>query len=691
MSNTRIDLIAGARPDFVKIAPVYHQLAAESSTWTPRIIHTGQHYDANLSDVFFQDFDLPSPHIHLGTGSGSIAGQTSRVMEAYDRHLQTDRPDITLVVGGVNSTIGCGFAAVQRNIPLVHLEAGLRSFDRSMTEEINRMLTDRMSDLLLTSSLDGGLNLKREGVSADRIQFVGNIMIDTLDQYLVRARQSNIQKELKLEPRTYGLVTLHRPANVDDLDLLSDLMRCMIELSEHLTLVLPTHPRLRKNMDQLDPLLIRQLEDAPGLRCIDPLGYIDFLALQAGARLVLTDSGGVQEETTVLGIPCLTLRDNTERPATVTEGTNRVVGTASDDIRSAFEEALALPMPSATRPRYWDGCTAERVVSALTAFMNTRGESTSTADQAPRVTTFNLPQTLAYRSADVRRELLMVAETGSWQEAPDTAHLAQQCATYAEAQDAVPCADIAGGLAAVRSHFKAGMVAVLGGAAPEDVAAVLNCSAVTWGSVEEPLPANTEMVYVSPMNPGTWESFNVDAVVSAAAEFPEIPFVVDERWFEFTGQSVAEAISMCPNLISLRSMGPAFGLDGLGVGYLLGAHPFVAASVINAAAMGMLPVARRAALVALMDLDYMKEYVETRIHTRTWLATTLRNLGFETWELPGPYLYITGDIPDPILKSSCVTKFDGGWIWVVGTPDVVEDQLAEFKQKDEDVERKHAT
>lgn len=691
MSNTRIDLIAGARPDFIKIAPIYHQLVAAPSTWTPRIIHTGQHYDANLSDVFFQDFDLPLPHTQLGTGSGSIAGQTSRVMEAYDRHLQTDRPDLTLVVGGGNSTIGCGFAAVQRNIPLVHLEAGLRSYDRAMPEEINRMLTDRMSDLLLTSSKDCGLNLKREGVYADRIQFVGNIMIDALDQYLVRARQSNIQKELKLESKTYGLVTLHRPANVDDLDVLSSLMRCMIELSEHLTLVLPTHPRLRKNMEQLDPLLISQLEDAPGLRCIDPLGYIDFLALQTGARLVLTDSGGVQEETTVLGIPCLTLLENTERSATVTDGTNRVVGTDSDDIRTAFEEALALPMPTAARPRYWDGRTAERVANALTAFMKTKDESISVTPQAPRVTTFNLPRTMAYRSADVRRELLMMAETESWQDAPDTAHLAQQCASYAEAQDAVPCADIAGGLAAIRSHFKAGNVAVLGGAAPEDVAAVLNSSAVTWGSVEEALPANTEMVYVSPMNPGTWESFNVDAVVSAAAEYSEIPFAVDERWFEFTGQSVAEAISMCPNLISLRSMGPAFGLDGLGAGYLLGAHPFVAASVINAAEMGMLPVARRAAHVALMDQEYMKEYVETRIHTRKWLATTLRNFGFETRELPGPHLYITGDIPDPVEKSSSLTRFDGGWIWVVGTPDVVEDQLAEFKQMDESVERKHAT
>lgn len=686
MSSTRIDLVSGTRPDFMKIAPVFHQLAADSSTWTPRIIHTGQHYDANLSDVFFQDLNLPQPHAHLGVGSGSIAAQTSRVMDAYDRHLMKDRPDITLVVGDVNSTIGCGFAAVQRNIPLVHLEAGLRSFDRTMPEEINRILTDSISNLLLTPSIDGDLNLKREGIAADRIRFVGNIMIDTLDQYLMRARQSNIQKELKLESKSYGLVTLHRPGNVDDLDVLSALIRCMLDLSSTLTLVLPTHPRLRKNIEQLDPLLIKQLEDAPRLRCIDPVGYIDFLALQAGARLVLTDSGGVQEETTVLGIPCLTLRAGTERPITVTEGTNRIVGTDPDEILAAFEETLTLPMPGAVRPRYWDGRTAERVVNALAVLLNRADVSTSVATTASGVTTFSLPRTLACRSADVRRELLLMAETGSWQEGPDTNRLAKRCASYAEVQDAVPCADIAGGLAAIRTHFKSGKVAVLGGAVPEDVASVLNSSAVAWGSIEEALPADAEMVYVAPMCSGTWESFNVDAVVSAAAEYPEIPFVVDERWFEFTGQSVAEAISMCPNLIALRSMSPGFGLNGLGAGYMLGAHPFIMADIINAAEVGMLPVARRAAFVALVDLGYMKEYVETRVATRTWLATSLRELGYKTRELPGPHLYIAGDIPDPLERSPSVSLIDGGWIWVVGTPDVVEDQLAEIKNRREAVE-----
>jgi hypothetical protein len=281
---------------------------------------------------------------------------------------------------------------------------------------------------------------------------------------------------------------------------------------------------------------------------------------------------------------------------------------------------------------------------------------------------------------------LLVAETGSWQDGPDLPALAKRCASYAETHEAVPCADIAGGISTIRAHFKDGKVAVLGGAAPDDVSAVLNSSAVAWENAGDAMPADVEMVYVSPICPGAWESFCVEQVVSVAAQYPELPFVVDERWFEFTGQTVAEAIPMCPNLIALRSMGPAFGLDGLGAGFMLGAHPFVTASIIHAAEVTILPLACRAAFVALKDQGYMKEYVESRAETRSWLSAILRKLGFETRELPGPHLFISGDIPDPFRRLVCVSATYDGWLWAVGTPDTVEDQLALLEQKNEAVE-----
>jgi UDP-N-acetylglucosamine 2-epimerase (non-hydrolysing) len=368
----------------MKVAPLYHALVKHGHSFEPRIIHTGQHYDAKLSDVFFADLDLPAPHVNLEVGSGPVAQQTGRVMEAYERHLGHSRPDVTLVVGDVNSTIGCGLAAVHARVPLVHLEAGLRSFDRTMPEEINRLLTDRIADLLLVPSEDAVANLRREGIPDEQIRFVGNIMIDALEAHLSRAEASTILADLNLEARGYGLVTLHRPSNVDAPDVLAGLLLTLAELAGRLPLLVSTHPRLRKNLQALDGRIRHRIENSRGLKFVDPLGYVDFLALELNSRVALTDSGGVQEETTVLGIPCLTLRETTERPITVHEGTNRLVGRDPDQIKAAFAEILALPMPVPCRPVHWDGHTAGRVVTELSEFyLKCHAKSNSRA--APKV------------------------------------------------------------------------------------------------------------------------------------------------------------------------------------------------------------------------------------------------------------------------------------------------------------------
>jgi len=326
MQPLGIDLIAAARPNFMKVAPLYHAL--HDQPWCRvRLVHTGQHYDANMSDAFFRDLGLPRPDLHLGVGSGSHAEQTANVMIAYEKACIAGRPDLCIVVGDVNSTVACALVASKLWIPVAHLEAGLRSGDRSMPEEINRLVTDTLADVLWTPSPDGDEHLAAEGVAPEKITRVGNIMIDSYELMKDRIHASGERQRLGLDGAGYGVVTLHRPSNVDARAPLAALVAQLTSIAAKLPLVFPVHPRTRKNLETFG--LWNALADPPGIRIVEPLGYVDFMNLVCGARLVVTDSGGVQEETTYLGIPCLTLRPNTERPITITEGSNRLVTAAN--------------------------------------------------------------------------------------------------------------------------------------------------------------------------------------------------------------------------------------------------------------------------------------------------------------------------------------------------------------------------
>jgi UDP-N-acetylglucosamine 2-epimerase (non-hydrolysing) len=353
--------VVGARPNFVKIAPIYREVDGREGV-TQVLIHTGQHYDDEMSDIFFQEFGLPAPDLNLEVGSATHAVQTAEVMKRIEPVLDAEDPDWVVVVGDVNSTLAATLVAVKKGIRVAHVEAGLRSFDRTMPEEINRILTDRIADLLLTPSRDGDENLRREGVDPVRIRFVGNVMIDTLDHLLPRARERWATVRERLDaPDRYALVTMHRPGNVDEEGRLRGIMNALAELSHELPVLFPVHPRTRARLDAFG------IEaDREGLRLLDPQGYVDFLALTAHASLVVTDSGGIQEETTYLGIPCLTVRPNTERPITLTEGTNRLVAPTEAAILEAAREALG-DGARAGRPELWDGRTAPRIVDALEA------------------------------------------------------------------------------------------------------------------------------------------------------------------------------------------------------------------------------------------------------------------------------------------------------------------------------------
>ncbi|MDW8257964.1 MAG: UDP-N-acetylglucosamine 2-epimerase (non-hydrolyzing), partial [Gammaproteobacteria bacterium] len=318
----KIHLIAAARPNFMKIAPLYHALARES--WCEaRIVHTGQHYDANMSDAFFRDLRLPEPHVHLGVGSGSHAEQTGGVMIAYEKVALAEKPDWIVVVGDVNSTAACALVGAKLWIKVAHLEAGLRSRDRRMPEEINRVVTDAIADLLWTPSPDADANLRAEGVPPERIECIGNIMIDSYEMMRPAIEADTTRRSLGLEGRRYAVVTLHRPSNVDAPEPLGALVEQLSKASRILDLVFPVHPRTRKMLTQFG--LLERLQANGNVRLLEPLGYVPFMNLVTGAAAAITDSGGIQEETTYLGIPCLTLRENTERPITVTEGTNRLV------------------------------------------------------------------------------------------------------------------------------------------------------------------------------------------------------------------------------------------------------------------------------------------------------------------------------------------------------------------------------
>jgi len=356
-----VDLIAAARPNFMKVAPLYKALRADGAWCRPRIVHTGQHYDANMSDAFFGDLGIPAPGVHLGVGSGTHAQQTGGVMIAYEAECLRTRPDWVVVVGDVNSTIACTLAAKKLGIAVAHLEAGLRSGDRSMPEELNRIATDALADLLWTPSADGNENLEREGIPKSRIELVGNIMIDSLEMMRPAIESRRNARNLGLEPRSYGVLTLHRPSNVDDAGQLGRMVELIVAAAGALPVVFPVHPRTRQRLEAAG--LFKLLDRAPGVRLTEPLGYTDFMSLVFDCRYVLTDSGGIQEETTYLGIPCLTLRENTERPVTVTQGTNRLVRpeTALAQIRSILSGAS----PKRTVPPLWDGHTAARVVRSL--------------------------------------------------------------------------------------------------------------------------------------------------------------------------------------------------------------------------------------------------------------------------------------------------------------------------------------
>lgn len=355
----QIDLIAAARPNFMKIAPLYHALAREN--WCrARIVHTGQHYDPNMSGAFFRDLELPDPDLHLGVGSGTHAEQLGGVMVAYERALESNRPDWIIVVGDVNSTAACALVGAKLWIPVIHLEAGLRSRDRRMPEEINRLVTDAIADVLWTPSPDADENLRAEGVAASRIDRVGNIMIDSYELMRTRIDAAQTRASMGFASSEYGVVTLHRPSNVDDAASLAALVDGLVAVSKNLPLIFPMHPRTRNRLEDFD---LMSRFDGSGVRLCGPLAYIEFMNLVSGAKIAITDSGGIQEETTYLGIPCITLRENTERPITLTEGTNRLA--TAGTLTAMAGEAMGGRWRTGRRPALWDGRAAARCVEAL--------------------------------------------------------------------------------------------------------------------------------------------------------------------------------------------------------------------------------------------------------------------------------------------------------------------------------------
>jgi UDP-N-acetylglucosamine 2-epimerase (non-hydrolysing) len=358
----RIISVVGARPNFMKIAPLVAECARVPGI-SHLLVHTGQHYDPGMSEVFFRDLSIPAPDIDLGVGSASHAVQTAQIMIEFEKVCARESPDLVIVVGDVNSTMAATLVAAKLNIPVAHVEAGLRSFDRAMPEEINRVVTDQLADYLFTTSREADENLKREGVNPERIHFVGNVMIDTLLKHRERADGLNVASRLGIEGDAYALMTLHRPSNVDNRATLQDILTAVQDISTSLPVIFPIHPRTSQRIREfeLDSMVHGKVQ------LTEPLGYLEFLNLMARARLVLTDSGGLQEETTILGVPCLTIRENTERPVTISEGSNELVGTDPDRIRAAAERILSGKWKTPRVPEFWDGKAAERIVAILTA------------------------------------------------------------------------------------------------------------------------------------------------------------------------------------------------------------------------------------------------------------------------------------------------------------------------------------
>lgn len=361
-----IHLIAAARPNFMKIAPLYHALK-DASGFAVKVVHTGQHYDANMSGTFFEELGIGDPDYHLKVGSGTHAEQTGRTMIAYEKLIGDNRPDLTVVVGDVNATLACALVCAKMHIPLAHLEAGLRSWDRTMPEEINRIVTDSIADLLWTPSPDGDENLIAEGIPPTKIERVGNIMIDSLLMKWEAIESHRILEDLELSENQYIPITLHRPSNVDDVKKLTSIISALIEIEDSGTpVVFPVHPRTKLALEKSG--LYERLESSSNIKLLEPLPYNAFLKLVSKAALLITDSGGIQEETTYLGVPCLTLRENTERPITVAQGTNRLV--AAENLYDNVKSVLSSPRGHHQCPELWDGKTAARVVKAISRFLN---------------------------------------------------------------------------------------------------------------------------------------------------------------------------------------------------------------------------------------------------------------------------------------------------------------------------------
>ena len=370
--------VVGARPNFMKVAPIVREMEKYPEEFRHVLVHTGQHYDTNMSQVFFDDLGLPKPEIFLGVGSASHAKQTARTMEAFEQTISTFHPDLVIVVGDVNSTLACALTSTKLGVKTAHVEAGLRSFDRSMPEEINRIVTDHISDLLFTTEPSANENLSREGIPPEKVVFVGNVMIDTLVALLPKAQARGTQIKRALlghngtgDLHRYALVTLHRPSNVDDLDTLNEIVLALKTLAQEMPVLFPVHPRTRPKIKHL----ISDQQNG-NVSLLDLLGYLDFLALMAEATLVVTDSGGVQEETTYLRVPCVTVRNNTERPITITQGTNRLVAGSKHALISAFFDSINGSGGQRTQsqtPHFWDGRASQRIVRTLSAIL--KGQS----------------------------------------------------------------------------------------------------------------------------------------------------------------------------------------------------------------------------------------------------------------------------------------------------------------------------
>jgi UDP-N-acetylglucosamine 2-epimerase (non-hydrolysing) len=380
--RARVQLVAGARPNYMKVAPIHWAIGEHAPGLDVEMLHTGQHYDASMSDAFFRELHLPNPDVNLRVGSGSHAAQTARIMMAYESVLLDRQPDVIVVVGDVNSSVACALVAAKIVYPrsarrerpvLVHVEAGLRSRDRTMPEEVNRVVTDTISDCLFTTCRDADANLVAEGIDARRIRFVGNPMIDSLYRCLEDAEGSSLLEELGVEAGTFGLVTLHRPSNVDCPEVLEGILDALGEIAREFPMLIPLHPRTRQRIEEFGlqeriAFVTRPVGRAParGLVALEPLSYLEMLKAMKSARVVLTDSGGIQEETTALGVPCVTLRNNTERPVTIEEGTNVLAGVTREGILAGFVEAERKTRCGARVPELWDGRAAERIVAALT-------------------------------------------------------------------------------------------------------------------------------------------------------------------------------------------------------------------------------------------------------------------------------------------------------------------------------------